>query len=140
MEQTLLDSATASREDLLGLIEAQAYLAMDSPSFPDGGRLSFPSVNVHDIPVDGIGCHYGIDRTLYYDLYSGERKLISMNDWRLEEFFSETSDGDLRKIHDGIVKGVEKTIGEKSSLSEGRRRSEEQKRVLRPEVRRRIKR
>ncbi len=91
------------RDDLLGRIEAQAFLAMDSPFLPDGGRLSFPSVNVHDIPVDGIGCHYGVDRTLYYDLYSGERKLISMNDWRLEEFLSGNPDSDLRKIHEGMV-------------------------------------
>ncbi len=98
---------SASREEILGLIEAQAYLAMDTLS-PDGGRLSFPAITAHEVSVDGIGCHYGIDRTLYYDLYSGDRKLISMNDWRFEGFFSETPESELRKIHDGIVAGLEK--------------------------------
>lgn len=103
------DSIT-SREELFGMIEAQAFLAFDSGA-PDGGKLSFPPVTVHDIPFDGIGCHYGIDRTLYYDLYSDGRKIISMNDWRLEEFLSDVSTPDLRRIHDGIVGGLEKKAG-----------------------------
>ncbi len=124
-----------AREDLLGKIEAQAFLAMDSMEL-SAGRIPFPPVSVHDIPVDGIGCHYGVDRTLYYDLYSGDRKLISMNDWRLEEFLSENPDSDLRKMHDGIVSSLGKDRREEAKegreRGKSRRRSETPRKALVP--------
>lgn len=60
----------------------EQYLDRDDP---EGVLVSFKEFRVHENPFDGMGCHIGIDHSFYYDLYRGNSKIISMNDWRLEE-------------------------------------------------------
>ena len=67
-------------------LEAAALRVFLDTQVSDRPLVSFTPVDVDGVVVDALGCHYGLDRTLYYDVYCGGRKLVGMNDWRLEEF------------------------------------------------------
>ena len=67
-------------------LEAAALREFLDTQVSDRPLVAFTPVDVEGVKVDALGCHYGIDRTLYYDVYCDGQKLIGMNDWRLEEF------------------------------------------------------
>lgn len=79
-------------------LEAAALRVFLDTQVSDRPLVAFTPVNVLGITVDALGCHYGIDRTLYYDVYSGGKKLIGMNDWRLEEFMGHADKGILSSL------------------------------------------
>ena len=58
--------------------------------------------------IFSVGNHYGIDRTLYYDVYCGGKKLIGMNDWRLEEFLGRVDEGILPSLPGSVKPLVKK--------------------------------
>lgn len=68
----------------------------------EGPSFRFPSFEMCGQMIDGIGCHFGIDRTLYYDLYRGDEKIISMNDWRMDEFLMGVPLDDLQNARNEL--------------------------------------
>ena len=79
-------------------LEAAALRVFLDTQVSDRPLVAFAPVNVLGVSVDALGCLYGIDRTLYYDVYSGGKKLIGMNDWRLEEFLGHADKGILSSL------------------------------------------
>lgn len=75
--------------EAVGELEGHAFAEFMESGNKTSVLLTFPEFSVYGHAFNGIGCHYGIDRTLYYDLYRGGQRIISMNDWRLEEFLCE---------------------------------------------------
>ena len=95
-------------------LEAAALRVFLDTQVSDRPLVAFTPVDVQGVVVDALGCHYGIDRTLYYDLYSGGKKLIGMNDWRLEEFLGHVDKGILSTLP-GSVKTLVKSNPESVS-------------------------
>ena len=79
-------------------LEAAALRVFLDTQVSDRPLVSFTPVDVDGVVVDALGCHYGLDRTLYYDVYCGGRKLVGMNDWRLEEFLGHVEEGILSSL------------------------------------------
>lgn len=89
---------------LVGRIEGAALGEFLDQQRGDSALLSFPPFTLCGREFDGIGCHYGLDRSLYYDLYSGRERIVSMNDWRLEDLLLDLKGKDLRSILSGMRK------------------------------------
>ena len=86
------------RREAVEDLEAAALQIFLETQVSDRPLVAFTPVNVEGVAVDALGCHYGLDRTLYYDVYSGGKKLIGMNDWRLEEFLGRAEAGILSSL------------------------------------------
>ena len=86
------------RREAVEDLEAAALQIFLETQVSDRPLVAFTPVNVEGVVVDALGCHYGIDRTLYYDVYSGGMKLVGMNDWRLEEFLGHVDGGILSSL------------------------------------------
>ena len=86
------------RREAVEDLEAAALRAFFDTLVSDRPLVGFTPVDVDGVKVDALGCHYGIDRTLYYDVYCGGQKLIGMNDWRLEEFLGRVEEGILSSL------------------------------------------
>ena len=79
-------------------LEAAALREFLDTQVSDRPLVAFTPVDVEGVKIDALGCHYGIDRTLYYDVYCQGKKLVGMNDWRLEEFLGRIDDGGLSSL------------------------------------------
>lgn len=112
--------AKMDREQALGGIMGKVLEAF-SPNSSSGPIFQFPAFNFCGVQIDGIGAHYGLDHSLYYDLYSSDRKILSANDWRLEDCLSDVPESKLRKVY-GSLKPAAKTKEHKQkklSLAKG---------------------
>lgn len=116
-----------SKQTLIEKIEGAVLREFLSDQRSDSVLLSFPSFTLYSRDFDGIGCHYGIDRSLYFDLYGGAEKIISMNDWRLEDLLSDLKEKDLQSILSGMQKVTpsdsQKTLSPKDKLHQPRHTS-----------------
>ena len=101
------------RREAVEDLEAAALRVFLETQVSDRPLVAFTPVNVEGVAVDALGCHYGLDRTLYYDVYSGGKKLIGMNDWRLEEFLGRAEAGILSSLP-GSVKTLVHSDPEKT--------------------------
>lgn len=95
------------RREAVEDLEAAALRVFFDTQVSDRPLVAFTPVDVQGVTVDALGCHYGIDRTLYYDVYSDGKKLVGMNDWRLEEFLGRVDEGILSSLP-GSVKPLVK--------------------------------
>ena len=86
------------RREAVEDLEAAALRVFFDTQVSDRPLVGFTPVDVDGVKVDALGCHYGIDRTLYYDVYCDGKKLIGMNDWRLEEFLGRVEEGILSSL------------------------------------------
>ena len=101
------------RREAVEDLEAAALRVFLETQVSDRPLVAFTPVNVEGVVVDALGCHYGIDRTLYYDVYSSGKKLVGMNDWRLEEFLGRAEAGILSSLP-GSVKTLVHSEPEKT--------------------------
>lgn len=108
--------AKMDREQALGGIMAKVLEAF-SPNGSQGPLLQFPSFSFCGVEIDGIGAHNGLDHSFYYDLYSADKKILSANDWRLEEFMSDIPESKLRKIYGGLKPAVKSREHKQKKLS-----------------------
>ena len=95
------------RREAVEDLEAAALRVFFDTQVSDRPLVAFTPVDVQGVKVDALGCHYGIDRTLYYDVYCDGKKLIGMNDWRLEEFLGRVDKSILSALP-GSVKSLVK--------------------------------
>ena len=96
------------RREAIENLEAAALRVFFDTQVSDRPLVAFTPLDVQGIKVDALGCHYGIDRTLYYDVYCGGKKLIGMNDWRLEEFLGRVEEGILPSLPGSVKPLVKK--------------------------------
>ena len=113
------------RREAVEDLEAAALRVFLETQVSDRPLVAFTPVNVEGVAVEALGCHYGLDRTLYYDVYSGGKKLIGMNDWRLEEF--------LGRVDAGILSSLPATV--KPLVNSGPEKSRTESLRLSPKLR-----
>ena len=110
------------RREAVEDLEAAALRVFFDTQVSDRPLVGFTPVDVDGVKVDALGCHYGIDRTLYYDVYCDGKKLIGMNDWRLEEF--------LGRVEEGILSSLPASVKPLVKREPKRRRTELPKKSL----------
>ena len=100
--------ACIEKFNILESIREEVFCALFSCA-STGPLFQFPSFELCGRTVDGIGCHYGLDRSLYYDLYCSPEKIVSMDDWRMDEFLGDLPASELKDTLNEL-KPVERTI------------------------------